>query len=375
MKFTTGFIDAHSHLRATSLSDHGVTGSCLEEAILRMNVMTAVDPFDDALVASGELLLSGVTGVQVIFHTFGTPDQYFATLERVIAGLRASKIRFRLIVSITDQYEFLPQSSNPSFVLPSFVDVGTRMKPDAFRNLFARIQREFPDIDFGIAPVAPQWCSDEMLSVISEIASTEKWVHTHCLESSLQRDWISESPIERLERFNLLGPRTSLAHAVWLTEQELSLVKSTGTHLVTCPRSNQVLKAGNADLTKWIAKKINFAIGLDSIHTKDLPFEVARISLDEAQALKALTIGGQLATGIKSENDQVLWSNLEAGVVDEVTIDGVKVVSSNELFNHLEFKAAQTRIRDCMRDGSDSREQRHNELDSVMERYIWEINK
>ncbi len=375
MRSTTGFIDAHSHLRATSLSDHGVAGSCLEEALLRMNAMTAVDPFDDALVASGELLLSGVTGVQVIFHTFGTPDQYFASLDRVIAGLRASKIRFRLIVSITDQYEFLPQSSNPPFALPSFVDVGARMEPDAFRSLFVRIQSAFPDIDFGIAPVAPQWCSDEMLSVISELASTGKWIHTHCLESSLQRKWIAESPIQRLKRFNLLGPKTSLAHAVWLTDQELSLVKSAGSHLVTCPRSNQVLKAGNADVPQWIAKGINFAIGLDSILSKDLPFEVARISLDETQALKALTTGGQLATGLMSENDQVLWSNLEAGVVDEVTIDGVKVVSSYELFNHLEFTAAQARIRDAMRDGLASREQRHSELNGVMEGYIREINK
>jgi hypothetical protein len=166
-----------------------------------------------------------------------------------------------------------------------------------------------------------------------------------------------------------------LAHAVWLTDQELSLVKSAGSHLVTCPRSNQVLKAGNADVPQWIAKGINFAIGLDSILSKDLPFEVARISLDETQALKALTTGGQLATGLMSENDQVLWSNLEAGVVDEVTIDGVKVVSSYELFNHLEFTAAQARIRDAMRDGLASREQRHSELNGVMEGYIREINK
>jgi len=375
MKSTAGFIDAHSHLRATSLSDHGVAGSCFEEALLRMNAMTGVDPFDDALVASGQLLLSGVTGVQVIFHTFGTPDHYFSTLESAISGLRASKIRFKLILAITDQFEFLPQSSNPPLTLPSFVDVGPRMEPAEFRSLVLRIQSAFPEIDFGIAPVASQWCSDAMLRVISELASTGMQIHTHCLESSLQRHWIEESPIQRLARFNLLGSKTSLAHAIWLTDEELALVKSTGTHLVTCPRSNSTLKAGRAYVSRWIAEKINFAIGLDSILAKDSPFEVARISLDETYALKALTYGGQLATGIDSQNDEVLWSNLQGGIASEVSIGGERVVSNNELFNHFEFLAAQARIRSVMIEATPDRERRHSELDLVMERYLREINK
>jgi len=375
MRSTVGFIDAHSHLRATSLSDHGVAGTCLEEALLRMNAMTGVDPFDDALVASGELLLAGVTGVQVIFHTFGTPDQYFSILEKVIAGLRATKIRFKLVLAITDQFEFLPQSSNPPLSLPSFVDVGPRMEPESFRNLVLRIQSSFPDIEFGIAPVAPQWCSDDMMTVISELASTGMFVHTHCLESSLQRRWIDDAPIQRLARFNLLGPRTSLAHAIWLSDEELNLIKSTGTHLVTCPRSNNILKAGRAPVSQWIAKEINFAIGLDSILSKDSLFEVARIALSESQALSALTTGGQLATGMNSQNDVVLWSSLDDGIASDVSIDGETVVSNKEIFNHIEFKDAQARIRNVMMENATFRESRHRELNLIMEQYLREINK
>jgi cytosine/adenosine deaminase-related metal-dependent hydrolase len=340
-----------------------------------MNAMTGVDPFDDALVASGELLLSGVTGVQVIFHTFGTPDQYFSSLEKVISGLQSSRIRFRLVLAITDQFEFFPQRSNPPFALPSFVDVGPKMKPEIFRDLVLRIQMRFPEIDFGVAPVAPQWCSDEMLKVISELASTGMLIHTHCLESPLQRRWIEEAPIERLSRFNLLGSNTSLAHAIWLNDDDLSLIKSTGTHLVACPRSNKILKAGRAQISKWMAKEVNIAIGLDSIFSKDSPFEVARIAFDEDQALRALITGGQLATGIKSQDDQVIWSNLEDGIACEVIIDGEKVVSNMELFNHDEFKAAKKRIEILMLENSASRESRHRDLSIVMKKYLNEINK
>jgi hypothetical protein len=201
------------------------------------------------------------------------------------------------------------------------------------------------------------------------------FVHTHCLESSLQRRWIDDVPIQRLERFNLLGPRTSLAHAIWLSDEELNLVKSTGTHLVTCPRSNNILKAGRAPVSQWIAKEINFAIGLDSILSKDSLFEVARIALSESQALSALTTGGQLATGMNSQNDVVLWSSLDDGIASDVSIDGETVVSNKEIFNHIEFKDAQARIRNVMMENATFRESRHRELNLIMEQYLREINK
>ncbi|MFZ9189400.1 MAG: hypothetical protein ACO21G_12515, partial [Algoriphagus sp.] len=135
------------------------------------------------------------------------------------------------------------------------------------------------------------------------------------------------------------------------------------------------LKAGRAYVSRWIAEKINFAIGLDSILAKDSPFEVARISLDETCALKALTYGGQLATGIDTQNDEVLWSNLQGGIASEVSIGGERVVSNNELFNQIEFLAAQARIRNVMIEATPDRERMHSELDLVMERYLREINK
>ena len=51
------------------------------------------------------------------------------------------------------------------------------------------------------------------------------------------------------------------------------------------------------------------------------------------------------------------------------------MVSNNELFNQIEFLAAQARIRNVMIEATPDRERMHSELDLVMERYLREINK
>ena len=225
MRSTPGLVDAHSHLRSTALIDHGVPGTCLEDSILRMNAMTAVDQRDDALVASGNLLLSGFTGVQIIFHTFGNPDHYLATLGAMIDGIQSSGIRARIILAITDQCEFIPERLR-DFPFPPFVNPGERMKPSQFEEVVVEALRRFP-------------------------------------RSHMQRGWIKESPLVRLRRFGLLNSRASFAHAIWLTSDELAEVKNSGAQLVTCPHSNQILRAGTAPIQSWLDLDIPFAIGLD----------------------------------------------------------------------------------------------------------------
>lgn len=142
MKTSGGFVDAHSHLRSTPLADFGVGGSCLEEAILRMNAMSAVDVEHDSFLACSDLISAGVTGVQFIFHTFGPSQQYLETLEKSLNGIRKSGIRARVILAIADQYEFFPSNVRNPVDLPNFVQTGPRMKPVDFLELIENAQRE-----------------------------------------------------------------------------------------------------------------------------------------------------------------------------------------------------------------------------------------
>lgn len=370
MKESAGFVDAHSHLRSTSLEEHRVGGSCLEEAILRMNAMTSIDVEDDVFVACCNLVASGVTGVQFIFHTFGTPNEYLMTLEKSLSGIRRSGIRAQVILAITDQFEFVPQRVSKPLNLPQFVATGRKMSPAEFREVFEDSQIRNPDFVFGVGPVAPQWCSDEMLRAISEIAQQGIRVHTHCLESESQRYWISQSPIERLDAFDLLGSHTSLAHAIWLTDVELKRVHESGTHLVTCPMSNIVLKSGRADCTAWKEHKINFGIGLDSVSGIEEPLRTAKLALTERDALHALTIGGSEAAGLDTSQDTVKWSDWESSVAQEVSIAGKVIFKEGAHLRNDELVEARARVSREMAEDSQGRSNRHASLDKVMKDYL-----
>jgi 5-methylthioadenosine/S-adenosylhomocysteine deaminase len=78
---------------------------------------------------------------------------------------------------------------------------------------------------------------DRGLPVQIHLSETEEEV-TRCVSEHSAR------PAEYLERVGLLGPRTVLAHGVWLDDAELELVASSGATVVTNPVANLKLAVG-----------------------------------------------------------------------------------------------------------------------------------
>lgn len=68
-------------------------------------------------------------------------------------------------------------------------------------------------------------------------------------------------PVEYLDRLGMLGPRTLLAHAVWIDERERELIAAAGATVVTNPVANMKLAVGAAfDLPA--AQRHGIAVGL-----------------------------------------------------------------------------------------------------------------
>ncbi len=374
MTTTVGLVDGHSHLRSTSLDAHGVVGTCLEEALLRMTAMTAVDAEDDAFVAGCDLVSSGVTGVQVAFHTFQEPKEYLASVDALIRGIKRSHIRALVILMITDQAEYLPMGVARSHTLPGLVEPNRGMQPQEFPDVVRQAIADHPDIEFGIGPVAPQWASDELLKILGELASSGMRVHAHCLESPLQRDWAGDS-LERLRRFGLLGPHTCLAHCVWASVAELDLLADLDVALVTCPESNRLLGSGTPRVREWSRRAITTAIGMDSATGRPRPVQVAQEVLPTDEALTALTTGGSEATGLATNEDQVEWTDLDAGEVSRVRIGERLVVEQGRLVLDEECEDARERITERMRQDERQRVQRQDALGSIMAEYLQYVDK
>ncbi|MFF2330584.1 MULTISPECIES: amidohydrolase family protein [unclassified Streptomyces] len=318
------FTDAHSHLRALPLSEQGVADADLETWVVRLTGTTALDPGDDALAAADGLAATGVTTVQAIHHTFAGPREYAATVAAVAEALALAGLRAELAVGLTDQAEFLPEPrpvpprdspapatrppAAPALTDPPRRGVGPAQLPPMLAGLFRSADRP-AGVRIAVAPVAPQWCSEDALSVLRRCTAAGVRLHTHLLESRRQRGWLGgEDPVTRLDRHGLLGPDASAAHGVWLTEAEAALLAARGTALVHCPTSNLRLGSGDARVRSWLDAGVTVALGMDSQHQgpPDM-FAEMRAALTTAervggpltprQVLAMATEGGAAATG------------------------------------------------------------------------------
>ncbi len=104
-------------------------------------------------------------------------------------------------------------------------------------------------VSASLAPHAIYTVSAESLSwIAAEAERLELPVQIHISETEGEvRDCIGAHglrPVELLERVGLLGPRTLLAHAVWLDEHERELIAASGATVVTNPVANMKLAVG-----------------------------------------------------------------------------------------------------------------------------------
>jgi cytosine/adenosine deaminase-related metal-dependent hydrolase len=71
-------------------------------------------------------------------------------------------------------------------------------------------------------------------------------------------------PVEYLDRLQFLTPRTLAVHGVQMDTRDLARLARTGATLVTCPRSNRHVGAGDPPIARFYDSGVPVAIGTDS---------------------------------------------------------------------------------------------------------------
>ena len=123
----------------------------------------------------------------------------------------------------------------------------------------------------AIDPSAPQRCTDAMLVHLGEIARKHRVSYQlHLLETRMQlalsqRPPYNGSIVKYLYDLGLLGPKTSLAHAIWLRDKDIELLADTGASVIHNPVCNQFMGSGVMPLVKYIEKGVPVAIATDGI--------------------------------------------------------------------------------------------------------------
>ena len=167
----------------------------------------------------------------------------------------------------------------------------------------------------------PYTASEELLIKVRELADKYGMgIHIHVSETQKEINDVSEEkglrPFEYLDKIGLLGPDVVAAHSVWLSDEEIEIIRKNDVKVSHNPCSNMKLASGIAPVSKLLENDICVSIGTDgasSNNNLDLIEELKTASLlqkvstldpkvlnsDEAIAMG--TIKGAEALGLDSE--------------------------------------------------------------------------
>ena len=120
--------------------------------------------------------------------------------------------------------------------------------------------------------------------------------------------------VRYMASLGLLGPGTTLAHGVWLGEDEIALLAESGASVVHNPMSNMKLKSGVAPIRRLHDAGVNLGLGCDNCSCGDCQnmFQAMKLfctlaavtdpnptGVHAAHAIQAATVGGARALGLE----------------------------------------------------------------------------
>lgn len=180
--------------------------------------------------------------------------------------------------------------------------------------------RENGRISYAFCPRFVLSCTRELLTEMQKLSKQYNIpVHTHASENKSEIALIQkEKGMSNLIYFNKLGicnERLIVAHCIHLDEEEMQLLKDTGSNVVHCPSSNLKLASGIARIPELIEQGVNVSIGADGApcnNNMDI-FQEMRLAalihkpgygpraMPAEQVFELSTLGGARAMGMENQ--------------------------------------------------------------------------
>ena len=138
-----------------------------------------------------------------------------------------------------------------------------------------------------LGPHSPYTCSKELLERAREEADKNNTcLHIHVAETKKELEDVIEAtgkrPFEYLNDIGFLGPDVIAAHSVWLSDEEIAIIKEKDVKISHNPCSNMKLASGISPVTKLLEEGICVSLGTDgdsSNNNLDLIEEMKMASL------------------------------------------------------------------------------------------------
>ena len=281
-----GFVNAHHHIGLSPVQ-LGISDTTLELWFATSIAMRDRIPYFDTLYAAFEMVASGTTTAQHLHGWLpGDPRQTEEEAESIIRAYEDIGMRVSYCYALREQ-NHLVYEANEQFLNRVGDDVrpllakyfaAFQMPAEETVALFEHLRARHGGkerVRIQLAPSNQQWCTDEGLAMLAD--SAEKHgvpIHMHLVETPYQKEYARRrshggTAVDHIKRFGLLGPQTTLGHAVLLSESDLDELAETHTNVCHNCSSNFRLRSGVLPLNRLEARGINTAIGLDDVGIND----------------------------------------------------------------------------------------------------------
>jgi 5-methylthioadenosine/S-adenosylhomocysteine deaminase len=192
----------------------------------------------------------------------------------------------------------------------------------AFTEKYLMRFRNDPLIVAAVAPHALYTNSDETLRASRALANKYNApLLIHLSETKKENDDAlaqrRNSPTRILESLGIFDGRTIAAHAIWVDDADLAILKQRGVGVAHCPSSNMKLASGVAPVVKMLSMDLAVGLGPDGpagsnndfnlFEEMDLAAKLQKVTTMDPQALPAsaaldmATIRGARALGLDNE--------------------------------------------------------------------------
>lgn len=279
-----GLVNAHAH-SSQNLTRGRFPGMPLEVYLLYCVPLDRAFALPQRLVYLRTLLLgieslkSGVTCL--LDDVAELPTQTMDQLQAVFdayddLGIRANVsghvINRPYLDTLPYSHEIFPEEVRREFhsVDPPTTESYLEFSEEAVRRFHGRAGR----LGYVVAPSGPQRCTEDLLVGASEFSKRNGVpYHIHVLETKVQlvtaREFHGISFVEYLNDLGALHERVTMAHTIWVTDDDIELMAQSGCSIAHNPICNLRMGSGIAPLRKLIDAGVNVALGTDQLNGND----------------------------------------------------------------------------------------------------------
>ncbi|MFD2651511.1 amidohydrolase family protein [Brucella rhizosphaerae] len=361
-----GLINAHTHSSETFFRGR-YEGMPLEIWLLYAYPLLMGPVIDERLLYLRSLLLAMESlrnGVTTICDDFFDPPAHDLTRLSAVfkayedAGIRANVSSAAMNIHTLDALPYAREVMPPE--LQKQLDFGPPMSANAYmdycRSAFSTLHGTAGRINFMLAPSAPQRCTAELLQACHELAlKMGVPLHTHILETKTQavtgHELYGKSLIAYMHDLGVLTRNTTVAHSVWVSEQDIELMGAARCSVAHNAISNQKLGAGIAPIRQLMNAGATVGLGTDGVSSNDTVriFDVMRVAglihsvsgpdykewIFADDILKMATIGGAHTAMLEN-----VTGSLEVGKAADLLILDLTTLSFtplNDVARHLVY--------------------------------------